>query len=383
MQSKVVHILRGTNLSVDKHTFDYLTKRQRRLDALMPTLVRKIPMAYRSLPVSRGGLGLTNLALAQRAARTALLIDIGEREQQPEMDRIMTQKRVLDKKTAQARYAAVLSSLVFETQKNIAKPLSAQTTESLNCPAREDSLWLTVPPCNPSQVLDNDAFMIAMWLRYGWDGLEQRHQVCPCSHQLTLEHAIGCKRFNTATQNIRYNAVTKIIRTALTQKGATLYYESFPKGHSKPRGAPVLSQLDHRPDILIYREEDEVALDVYVHSAYSTNHPKKDTHAMAAAIKDRQYRDSKAKKEGSVYYILWDTAGRAGPGVYNLLRRLGVGHGAMRAIQFAIFRSNAEAYRNVTQQIATRVNGAYLGMHGSHQQIIPQYYLEDAIAAKL
>ena len=55
----------------------------------------------------------------------------------------------------------------------------------------------------------------------------------------------------------------------------------------------------------------------------------------------------------------------------------------MRAIQLAIFRSNAGAYRNVTQQIATRVNRAYLGMHDSHQQIIPQYYLEDSVAARL
>ena len=55
----------------------------------------------------------------------------------------------------------------------------------------------------------------------------------------------------------------------------------------------------------------------------------------------------------------------------------------MRAIQFAIFRSNAECYRNVMQQIATRVNGAYLGRHDLHQQIIPQYYLEDAVTTKL
>ena len=385
VQSKVVHILRGTDLPVDRDTFNYLTKRQKRLDALMPTLVRNIPMAYRSLPVSRGGLGLTNLALAQRAARTALLTDIGEVEQTSEMEELMAQKRVLRKETAQARYAAVLSCLVFETQKNIAKPLNTPTTEGLNCTAPEDSLWLTAPPCNPSQVLDNDAFMIAIWLRYGHDGLVQRHQVCPCERKrdLTLEHAIGCKKFNTGIQNIRHHAVTKIIGTALAQKGATLYYERFPRGRGKPSGAPVLNQLDHRPDILIYKEEDEIALDVYVHSAYSTDSPNKDMHKMAAAIKDRQYADSKAKKNGIVHYVLWDTAGRAGPDVCKNLRRLGVGRAAMRAIQLAIFRSNAEAYRNVTQQIATRVNGAYLGMHDSHQQIIPQYYLEDAVAARL
>ena len=113
VQSKVVHILRGTDLPVDKHTFDYLTRRQRQLDALMPTLVQRIPAAYCFLPVSCGGLGLINRALAQRAARTALLMDIGERGQQPEMEELMSQKRVLNKETAQARYAAVLSSLVF------------------------------------------------------------------------------------------------------------------------------------------------------------------------------------------------------------------------------------------------------------------------------
>ena len=55
----------------------------------------------------------------------------------------------------------------------------------------------------------------------------------------------------------------------------------------------------------------------------------------------------------------------------------------MRATQFTIFCSNAECYRNVMQQIATRVNGAYLGRHDSYQQIIPQYYLEDAVTARL
>ena len=91
------------------------------------------------------------------------------------------------------------------------------------------------------------------------------------------------------------------------------------------------------------------------------------------------YGGPQARESGKVLYILWDTAARAGPGVCAKLRRLGLNNGALRAIQFAILRSNAEAYKNVMQKITKQVNSAYLAMHNTKQQIVPQHFIEDAV----
>ena len=383
VQSKVVHILRGTDLPDNKRTYDFLAERQERLNDLMPTLFRDVNPAYRSLPVTEGGLGLTNLPLAQKAARTALLIDIGEKKLAPEIEEMMNKNKSSARKTTQALYAVTLCNLVYNNQKYIAKPHRATAQQRLCCTNREDSLWLSSPPNNPNQVLNNDALMIAIWLRYGQDGLIPRRQTCLCTKKLTLEHAIGCKTYNTSIHNLRHNAVTKIIGTALAQKGVTLYYERYPGGQRRINNAPKLHQLKHKPDILIYKESDEIALDTYIHSAHSTNEPKKDMHRVAEAIKDKQYGGPQAREKGKVHYILWDTAARAGPGVCSTLRRLGLNNGALRAIQFAILHSNAQAYKNVMQRITKQVNSAYLAMHNTKQQIVPQHFIEDAVTETL
>lgn len=169
-----MHILRDTNLPADRRSFDFLAGRQDRLNGFMPMLFRDMDPAYRSLPVTDRGLGPANLTLVQKAARMVLLVDTREQEMGPDIGEMISQNKSIAKKSAQAQYPVLLSSLVYNQQKSIAKPRKATALQRLCCPQHEDSLWLSSPPNNPSQVLNNDILMIAIWLRYGQDRLIAR-----------------------------------------------------------------------------------------------------------------------------------------------------------------------------------------------------------------
>ena len=212
-----------------------------------------------------------------------------------------------------------------------------------------DSLWLSQPPTNPSQVLSNISFQLAIQQRYGIDTLADRRFKCPyCRCDLDIKHCIACTRANLGPIIARHNTISRMIGHALASEGTPAEYEKkilyFGKDKKK--------EPDHRPDVTYKMDTSEHYIDVTVCSVRE----KGDYLKRAIQIKKNQYITKDGTILRNLHIVAFDNAGNMGAGVNSYLHSIGCTNALIKAMQVCILQANEKCYKKVMCKVAEDLN---------------------------
>ena len=364
VQSRVTHMLRGADLGNDTH---FLRDRQIRLDALLPDTFRIVPHPLRIQSVKTGGLGFTDLTLTQNAARAALLQETWDTELAPEIKEYLESKEEQMKENYQAQLTSLLREVTLEKHTIKAHYQSGKSRVGLNAPEPENSIWLSTPPLNPSQVLQNTAFRIAIMQRYGIDPLNDSKYNCPvCGLPITLDHTLNCKKPNSGIHIRRHNTINHILGATMAHNGYIVRYEQKPMIRKK--GEP------HIPDITYQIDGTSKYIDIAIHKAYGRD---KDTRQSGYRAKKRTYEKTWGQNNKDVMYLIFDNAARLGPGAYDNLGKLGVRDGIIKVMQLCILQANEISYQKIMGLLAESMED--LHPRNKINTMVPKHFVEDAI----
>lgn len=340
----------------------FVEELQKEIDNCLPEVMKGVERHIRVLPVSEGGMGLTDFSITRRAARKALLVQTGTEElTEEEKEMVQLKKGEGGKDGLQRRLTTAYRNAILEEQKHTMVAGAVRKTKRfVTCPT--DSLWLAQPPLNPSQVLSDLSFKLAVAQRYGLEPFAKSTLRCPfCKALISTRHYLACMRANAGPIVNRHNTISRMIGSALATQGVTAEYEKKPVMHTK--------ETIHIPDVSYIKDTEEHHIDVTVCSAHAKGNP---LHA-AQHKKAKQYEIQGGQKLKNLHVVIFDNAARMGEGVYSYLRSVGCTNAIIKAMQIVVLRSNERCYTRVMRRLAEEKNtcrrGGLVRMMASPNQI--------------
>lgn len=362
---RIIHIARGTNLDESDEAF--FERQQQKIDDQLPGLMKKVEKIYRILPVADGGLGLTDLSIVAKAARSALLIETNSRAPTREEEDIIKNHIEKTKKEGklQQLFTRAYRNVILDEHKY------EMTVQGPKKPAPftgsfADSIWLSQCPRNPSQTLSNMAFSIAIQLRYSLDPLENSNLKCPfCGKAISLKHCLVCMRANTGPIVNRHNTITRIIGCALASRGTVAHYEQKPVSHK---------DVPHIPDITYHKDVEIHYIDVAVTYADPRGQRLRDVKSR----KHTAYKSSRGTIPNNLHVVSFDNDAHIGEGVYDYLKSIGCTGAMVKAMQKCILSTNETCFRKVMARIAESKNLCKL--NGNKNLLISLNQIDDMIA---